>query len=72
MCIAETAVDRIYSTCMNTDAIGSSTTPEKTVWWYVDLSGIYSIYSINIVFKDYGSTNGDIYGIFNAYIFSYM
>lgn len=25
----------------------------KTVWWKVDLGGVYSIYSINIMFKQY-------------------
>lgn len=27
--------------------------PFKTMWWKVDLGGLYNIYSINIVFKNY-------------------
>jgi hypothetical protein len=60
-CLAKNAVDRIYSTCMNADAFGILT-PYKTMWWSVDLGAVYSIYSINVVFKDYVSTSGDIHG----------
>ena len=28
------------------------TSPEKTVWWRVDLGGLYNIYSVNILFKN--------------------
>ena len=46
------AVDREIETCMRTLAIGS-TSPEQTTWWKVDLGGVYSIYSVNILFKNY-------------------
>ena len=54
---AERAVDGKTETCMRTDAIGP-TSPEKTVWWKVDLGGVYNIYSVNIMFRHY-----DGYGI---------
>ena len=28
-------------------------TTHKTVWWKVDLGGVYNIYSVNILFKNY-------------------
>ncbi|XP_052694675.1 receptor-type tyrosine-protein phosphatase epsilon-like [Crassostrea angulata] len=37
---------------MKTEDIGL-TSKHKTVWWKVDLGGIYEIYSINIQFKNY-------------------
>nr|XP_022312137.1 neurogenic locus notch homolog protein 1-like isoform X2 [Crassostrea virginica] len=49
---AENAVDRDITTCMRTEAIGPNS-PYKTVWWKVDLGGVYNIYSVNIVFKNY-------------------
>ncbi|XP_078327601.1 uncharacterized protein LOC144623186 [Crassostrea virginica] len=49
---AENAVDRNTATCMRTDIIGP-TSPYKTVWWKVDLGGVYNIYSVNILFKNY-------------------
>ena len=57
---AGNAVDRNITTCMRTDAIGESS-HDQTVWWKVDLGGVYNIYSVNIVFKNY---EGD--GIFPA------
>ena len=56
--VASKAVDRDITTCMRTILIGVNS-PEKTVWWRVDLGGVYNIYSVNILFKNY---NG--YGIF--------
>ncbi|XP_056002464.1 multiple epidermal growth factor-like domains protein 10 [Ostrea edulis] len=53
-CVADNAVDGIYSTCMKANIIGT-TTSDKTVWWSVDLGNIHSIYSVSILFKDYGS-----------------
>lgn len=49
---AMNAVDRDISTCMRTEYIGYNS-PDKTAWWKVDLGGVYSIYSINILFKNY-------------------
>ena len=49
---AGNAVDRNITTCMRTDAIGVNS-PDQTVWWKVDLGGVYNIYSVNIVFKNY-------------------
>ena len=52
--IAGNAVDRDTTTCMRTEAIGP-TNPYKTVWWRVDLGGVYNIYIVNILFKNYDS-----------------
>lgn len=49
---ASNAVDRNPETCMRTLPIGTNS-PDKTVWWKVDLGGVYSIHSINILFKNY-------------------
>lgn len=49
---AGNAVDRNTLTCMRTTEIGKSSV-DKSVWWKVDLDGLYSIYSINIFFKNY-------------------
>ena len=44
---------------MRTDEIGAGIyVPEKKMWWKVDLGGVYNIYSVNIMFKNY-----DAYGI---------
>lgn len=54
---ASKAVDGNTTTCMLTNAIGVGTSfPYKTVWWKVDLGGVYSIYSINIQFKNYDAS----------------
>ncbi|XP_078330677.1 uncharacterized protein LOC144624651 [Crassostrea virginica] len=50
--IASKAVDRDKTTCMRAIPIGVNN-PEKTVWWRVDLRGVYNIYSVNILFKNY-------------------
>lgn len=50
------AVDRNTTTCMRTLEIGT-TSYYKTVWWKVDLGGVYSIYSINILFRNYDGNN---------------
>ena len=49
---AENAVDGNTATCMRTKDIGPNS-QDKTVWWKVDLGGVYNIYSVNILFKDY-------------------
>ena len=49
---AEKAVDGNTATCMRTHAIGPNS-PDKTVLWKVDLGGVYNIYSVNILFKNY-------------------
>lgn len=54
---ASNAVDGNTATCMRILPIGP-TNPDKTVWWKVDLGGVYSIYNINILFKNY-----DGYGV---------
>ncbi|XP_078327570.1 uncharacterized protein LOC144623176 isoform X2 [Crassostrea virginica] len=39
---------------MRTDEIGAGTyVPDKIMWWKVDLGGVYNIYSVNILFKNY-------------------
>ena len=50
--IAGNAVDRDKTTCMRTEPIGP-TSQDQTVWWKVDLGGVYSIYNVNILFKNY-------------------
>ena len=50
--VAGNAVDRDKTTCMRTEDIGT-TGSYRTVWWRVDLGGVYSIYSVNILFKNY-------------------
>lgn len=50
------AVDRNTTTCMRTLEIGT-TSYYKTVWWKVDLGGVYSIYNINILFMNYDGNN---------------
>lgn len=37
---------------MRTEAIGTTSVSEKT-WWYVDLGGVYNVYNISILFRDY-------------------
>lgn len=49
---ANNAIDRNITTCSRTNDIGG-TSVYKTVWWKVDLGGVYSIYSISILFKKY-------------------
>ena len=51
---ASNAVDRDITTCMRTKEIGQvEQIPDQTVWWRVDLGGVYNIYSVNILFKNY-------------------
>ncbi|XP_061170725.1 uncharacterized protein LOC133180172 [Saccostrea echinata] len=52
--VARNAVDREKSSCTRNYEIGR-TSPHTSVLWRVDLGDIYSIYSIRILFKDYGS-----------------
>ena len=54
---AGNAVDRDITTCTRTGPIGA-TSDEKMMWWKVDLGGVYNIYSVNILFRNY-----DGYGI---------
>nr|XP_022307521.1 uncharacterized protein LOC111113519 [Crassostrea virginica] len=49
---AGNAVDGNTTTCIRTQPIGVNS-PDKTVWWKVDLGGVYNIYSVNILFKNY-------------------
>lgn len=55
---ASNAVDGNIATCTRTKEIGIIS-PDKTVWWKVDLGGIFNIYRINILFKNY-----DGYGVY--------
>lgn len=51
---ASKAVDGDTTTCMQTETIGVGTNfIHKMVWWKVDLGKVYSIYSINIQFRNY-------------------
>ena len=52
--VAGNAVDRDIRTYMRTEVIGTTSAFKyKTIWWKVDLGGVYSIYSVNILFKNY-------------------
>lgn len=55
---AMNAVDRNYGTCMRTDQIGLNS-HLKMSWWKVDLGGVYNIYRITILFRNY-----DSYGLY--------
>ena len=55
--VAGNAVDSDITTCMRTHPIGKLCV-DRTVWWRVDLGGVYNIYSVNVKFKNY-----DGYGI---------
>lgn len=46
------AIDRNPATCMRTNEIGPET-ENKVTWWKVDLGGVFNIYSINILFRNY-------------------
>lgn len=54
---ASNAVDGNPATCMRTTPIGTNS-PDKTMWWKVDLGGVFNIYRINILFKKYDETVG--------------
>ena len=62
---AGNAVDRDITTCMRTEDIGT-TGSYRTVWWRVDLGGVYNINSVNILFKNYNE-----YGTVYLYYFIY-
>lgn len=56
---ADNAVDGKTTTCMRAIPTGiSSSNICNTVWWKVDLGGLYSIYSVDIIFKDYAEYYG--------------
>ncbi|XP_062573679.1 uncharacterized protein LOC134235558 [Saccostrea cucullata] len=52
-CGPEKAIDGDIETCMKNDAIGQNS-PDKTVWWTIDLGSNLNIYSIIVYFRDYG------------------
>lgn len=51
---AGNAVDGNTRTCMRTNDIGTAAL-NKATWWKVDLGGVYNIYDINVLFKNYDS-----------------
>lgn len=59
---ASSAVDRNLATCMKPIDIGINSN-DKMVWWKVDLGGVYSIYSINILFKNYDGHGMQYYDV---------
>lgn len=61
--VAENAVDRNPTTYMKTLDIGRHSVNKK-VWWKVDLGRVYSIYSVNIQFKNYND-----FGVFSFIAF---
>ena len=60
---AKNAVDENTTTCMRSGSIGQNS-PEKTVWWKVDLGAVYNIHSVNIIFRNYDDMG--------TLLFSYM
>lgn len=38
---------------MRTEDIGIRSNNDKKTWWYVDLGGVYNVYTISILFRDY-------------------
>lgn len=62
---ASNAVDGNTTTCTRQTDIGTNS-KFKTLWWKVDLGGVYSIYSIDILFKNY--TGYGMYSITNTHI----
>lgn len=50
--VAGNAVDRNITTCMRAEDIGA-TALVHTMWWKVDLGEVYTIYSVDILFKNY-------------------
>lgn len=54
---ASNAVDGKTETCIRTKAIGTRSS-DKTVWWKVDFGGVFNIYRINILFKEYDKFAG--------------
>lgn len=46
------ALDRDEKTCTRADDIGPNSS-KKNVLWRVDLGGVFNIYSINILFRNY-------------------
>lgn len=52
-CASGRAVDGDNGTCMRTEDIGTTSFYDKKTWWYVDLGGVYNLYNIRILFKDY-------------------
>lgn len=68
---ASKAVDGNIATCMRTLDIGR-TSPQKTVWWKVDLGEVYTINSINILFRaynGYGKKFVNFLDIFGSFMF---
>ena len=63
---ADNAVDRDLTTCTRTKAIGV-TSQDKRVTWQVDLGDVYSIYSINIVFRNYDGFGNSFFFSFSVY-----
>lgn len=55
---ASNAVDGNPATCMRTKPIGTNS-PDKMVWWKVDIGGVFNIYRINILFKKYDESVGE-------------
>lgn len=64
---ASNAVDRNVGTCMRTEGIGLKSV-FNSAWWKVDLGGIYNIYSVNILFKNYEG-HGICLNIFLSFYF---
>lgn len=52
MYVASFTVDRNTLTCMRAREIGRNS-PQKTIWWKVDLGRVYKIDNIAILFRNY-------------------
>lgn len=68
---ASNAVDRNVGTCMRTEGIGLKSV-YHSAWWNVDLGGIYNIYSVNILFKNYEGYGIHLNILLSVYILTFL
>lgn len=68
---ASNAVDRNVGTCMRTEGIGLKSV-YHSAWWNVDLGGIYNIYSVNILFKNYEGYGIHLNILLSFYILTFL
>lgn len=68
---ASNAVDRNVGTCMRTEGIGLKSV-YHSAWWKVDLGGIYNIYNVNILFKNYEGYGIHLNILLSFYILTFL
>lgn len=52
MYVVSNVVDREIVMCMRVEEIGMNVL-DKIMWWKVDLNGMFNIFSISILFRNY-------------------